>query len=74
MRRFLINTRYIEMITSFLLPQYCLLVRHSLFRFLAHARFTADEVILYLRIHKQFLSEMRTHVLLRETKKTHPFS
>lgn len=74
MRRFVINTRYIEMIASLLFPQYFLLIRHSWLRFVVHARFTADEVIIELRIHKHFLSEMGIYAFLREKKKTYPFS
>lgn len=46
MRRFFINTRYIGTIASLLFPQYFLLIRHSWFRFVVHARFTAAEAIL----------------------------
>lgn len=65
------NTRYMEMIASLLFPQYFLLIRHSWLRFVVLARFTANEVILKLRIHKHFLSEMGIYAFLREKKKTH---
>lgn len=74
MRRFVVNTRYMEMIASLLFPQYFLLIRHSWLRFVVHARFTANEVILELRIHKHFPSEMGIYAFLREKKKTHPSS
>lgn len=45
MRRVLTNTRYIEMIASLLFPQYCLLIRHSCFRFVFRATFTADIIL-----------------------------
>lgn len=70
MRRFVRNTRCTEMIASLLFPQYFLLIRHSYLRFLVHARFTADEIILELRIHKHFLSEMGIYAFLREKENT----
>lgn len=61
------------MIASLLFPQYFLLIRHSWVRFVVHARFTANEIILELRIHKHFPSEMGIYAFLREKKENTSF-